>query len=176
MKELKLRHETKFQGRKLIISTVPYGSGYETIAMRANGHDLELVRTSSPEAAEAVHRGMLLNYLPLPHRRLVENLKEAFSQAYEERHETDDGGTCNFDSPAICLEGWQEYEVESVAYLANCGCYRWGGSRKSGFYHDFVFTSPFLAGQGNRRSAISERAVEILTDHGWKAIEYCQMD
>jgi hypothetical protein len=82
-----------------------------------------------------------------------------------------DGGTCNFDTPAVCLPGTREKFVEECATAAgiSTSAFKWFRSR-----YFFVFVP--LYGQANRRSNMAEAANRRLKELGFDALLYCQAD
>jgi hypothetical protein len=83
-----------------------------------------------------------------------------------------DGGTCNFDTPAICLPGIRERFVRACAAEVGIDAspFDWLGGRR----WFFVFVP--LNGQANRRSLMAEAACRRLKELGLQAVMYCQAD
>jgi len=83
-----------------------------------------------------------------------------------------DGGTCNFDTPAVFLPGARERFVEECAAAAgiSASAFRWLGGRR----WFFVFVP--LKGQANRRSRMAEAGCRRLKELGLDAVMYCQAD
>ena len=85
--------------------------------------------------------------------------------------ETEDGGTCNFDTPQIILSGWTRDCVERA--------FRDTGLRfdveKSG---RLIIVSVFGCsnGQGNRRTTMAEAFRDSLRSDGFDAYVYYQID
>ena len=156
-------------------------SVYEVAALRPNGDELELVRVSSALEARAVFAQMQQRFGPVAERasetpamrRLIAALLRATDAARLAAAENggEDGGTCNFDAPALELPRWREADIQYCARAAGTTAFAWRifGKRL------WVFGVP-LGGQGNRRSRQAEAIVESLAADGFNACEYCQMD
>lgn len=89
----------------------------------------------------------------------------------EQMEQTEDGGTCNFDSPALVLPRWNLEKTEAAIRNAGLRSFIWDcfGKRK------FVLSVP-TSGQGNRRSRRAEAMQDSLKSAGYDASVYCQMD
>jgi len=83
-----------------------------------------------------------------------------------------DGGTCNFDTPAISLPGMREKAVQACAEAAGitASAFDWLGGRRWFFVHVPTF------GQANRRTRMAEAACRRLKELGLNAVMYCQAD
>jgi len=83
-----------------------------------------------------------------------------------------DGGTCNFDTPAIRLPGIREKFVAECAAEAgiSASAFDWLGGQRWFFVH--VPTH----GQANRRSIMAEAACRRLKELGLQAVMYAQAD
>lgn len=87
--------------------------------------------------------------------------------------DTEDGGTCNFDSPAIDYRAMHMSKAKAAEAIKAAGlrCVEWK-----------CFRSPYLvicgigAGQGNRNTRMAEAAHESLKSSGISATMYYQMD
>ena len=100
--------------------------------------------------------------------KLAEDLKAAFAYGLEHQG-TDDGGTCNFDAPTICLRGWNRKMVEAAAVAAGGSCSFWSS------FGSYIFPVPGT-GQGNSRTAAAEATNDYLEAHGYDAGVYYQID
>ena len=90
----------------------------------------------------------------------------------------EDGGSCNFDSPAILLPKWKKSLVEQAAREAGCYCSVWSTltfETKTGREHPFIFT-PDTHAQGNARTRNAEAMAEKLKELDYDAMMYYQMD
>lgn len=85
--------------------------------------------------------------------------------------DNDDGGTCNFDAPAIVANRWKESLVQQAAKEAGLSAFKWRPYRNT----MFVFGVPG-PGQGNMRTRKAEAMTAYLKSKGYDAIMYCQMD
>ena len=103
---------------------------------------------------------------------LSEALKRATAAALEAvARDPEDGGTCNFDAPAIALPRWNEAKVKAAAEAAGTGCYSWK------LFGEKLFVFPIRAGgQGNSRTRAAEAAERSLKADGYNATMYYQMD
>jgi hypothetical protein len=86
---------------------------------------------------------------------------------------TEDGGTCNFDSPAIDYRAMHmsKAKTEEAIKAAGLRSFEWnsyGGKR--------LVICGIGAGQGNRRTRMAEAAYESLKADGMEACMYYQMD
>lgn len=169
-----LRHDIRYKNRPLTIDTRMLDGKFESIAMRNNGDDLALVRSTSPAVAASIHANMIHSFLPENLRSLPDDLAACIAQAQEEYSEFEDWGTCNFDSPVICLPSAHAGTVEAAAALAGENCFRWQKKRKEPMYDCFVFSGPL--GQGIRRTKMAERIAELLKERGYDTMVYYQID
>jgi hypothetical protein len=101
--------------------------------------------------------------------KALKKAKEA-AQAYAN---TEDGGTCNFDSPAIDYRAMhmskaKAKEAIGAAGLRSFDWKSWGGMR--------LVICGIGAGQGNRNTRMAEAAYESLKADGMEACMYYQMD
>lgn len=82
--------------------------------------------------------------------------------------QTEDGGTCNFDSPILNLPQWTERKLMRAAEEAGCRLWRWSGS---------LWVLSFrTSGQGNRRTRRAEAIARKLEELGYHTNVYYQMD
>lgn len=101
-----------------------------------------------------------------------DNLETAImnaSKAAEAYAYTEDGGTCNFDSPAIRVKA----TARQMAML-DFSVTKWGRRLPDGSTW-YVINMP-LSGQGNRRSRMAEAAADSLRAQGYEACVCYQMD
>lgn len=101
--------------------------------------------------------------------KLTEDLIEAYNEAWEQHKNDDDGGTCNFDSPTISLEGYSSKKLEPAIRAAGFYTWKW----KFGGTSYVIGTG---GGQGNRRTSIAEDVCRIMKDKGYKMGMYYAMD
>ena len=101
--------------------------------------------------------------------KLAEDLRVALATGRAAEIENpEDGGTCNFDSPAIYLPKWRKSLVEQAAREAGCGCF----DISTGC---FLFM-PDTGGQGNARTRNARAMTNKLKELGYKASVHYQMD
>lgn len=192
-----IHDEIPYYGRTLIIDTAAlplYGQKvcghpvYETIAMYADGHDI--MTSTADNEADAIknHTKLLEKYKAREQARIAEeqkktenpltgkyaklrdDLKTALAAtAYLEQ--TEDGGTCNFDSPALKLPRWNSKKIEQAAEEAGCGAWKWDLWGNSRWVISFR-----SSGQANRRSRRADALVKALSGMGYDCTEYCAMD
>jgi len=169
-------------GKPIIIDIADlsgYGD-YEVMAMRQNGEEIACAVYKSLDAAERAYHNMITLYAlrdgenpPLKgkYAKLRDDLKAALEEtAYLET--TDDGGTCNFDSPVLELPRWDADKVIQAAEEAGSSTFKWtAGSTVLGW----VF-NPRSSGQGNRRTRRAEAISKALATKGYSASMYYQMD
>lgn len=83
---------------------------------------------------------------------------------------SEDGGTCNFDNPAITYKGMKKSLVIKAIEAAGLRAFDW----KLG--ENYLVISGGCFGQGNRRTRMAETMTESLKSSGYQAITYYQMD
>ena len=86
---------------------------------------------------------------------------------------TEDGGTCNFDSPAIDYREMHmsKAKAEEAIKAAGLGCFEWKLWSKT-----YLVICGIGTGQGNRNTRMAEAACESLKASGIAATMYYQMD
>lgn len=98
---------------------------------------------------------------------------EKAKQAAQVFINTEDGGTCNFDAPAIDYRamGMRKDKAEEAINAARLHCYEWNswGGKK-------LVISGIASGQGNRRTRMAEAACRSLQADGIAATMYYQVD
>lgn len=172
--------EMKYHGREIIVDAAYIDSEtIEIIVMDkvASNIEYELATTKDPEEAERIFQEYRWKYSEQPHATLAKkykDLKTALIEAIRTAEESDtpeDGGTCNFDAPAIRGDRWRESMVKQAAREAGTTAFKWKP------YHNtyYVFGVPG-GGQANRRSRKAEAITETLKSLGYDALEYSAMD
>lgn len=94
----------------------------------------------------------------------VEKFAKALSVAKAEAMkfaDIEDGGTCNFDSATVRLEGWRATDVEKACEIAGVHCYKFAGK----YYRPWHIC--YTHGQGDRRSRMAEAFNESLIASGY---------
>jgi len=108
----------------------------------------------------------------------VETLADIFRQAKlaaeQAGQNTEDGGTCNLDSPAFQCKGMRESTIKAAAELAGVDVcdFRWFGGK-------WFWLSSFLEGQANRRARMSQAATQVMRELApeWMSVcQYCAID
>lgn len=85
----------------------------------------------------------------------------------------EDGGTCNFDAPALYLPRWKAELVEQAAQEAEGRCWKWKRSWAGGSCWIFP---PDSGAQANARTRNAEAMFKALQARGYDAIMYYQAD
>lgn len=151
---------------------------YEVITMRPHGEEIELVRVATEEEARAVYAQMADRYAHVAETamtpamlRLVAALKAA-ADAGRAALTGEDGGACNFDSPALSLPHMTEKQVSACAKAAGTTVFVWR------LYSQrlWVFNVPVAGPQGNDRTRQAEAMTASLATAGYNAITYSQLD
>lgn len=175
-----LHDEIRWQGKHLTIDTAylgeEYNRPYETMALLPRGKEVETIRSVTLDEAKRAHRLMLERYkasaeeLTGKYAKLRADLEAAIAETAD-LEQTEDGGTCNFDSPALFLPRWNGEKVKQAAKEAGCGAFKWSfcGSGR------WVFSIP-TSGQANRRSRRADAVCKALKEKGYNATMYLQMD
>lgn len=185
MTETIKREEYTLKGRRVILDTARLAPGeYETMLFRSSdGLEIDSATAATEAEALAQYARIRAAYPPDAERpapaqltgkyaKLRDDLKIALAEGRAvETANPEDGGTCNFDSPALDLPRWNAVKVQQAAKEAGSGCFIWSlfGSRR------FVFT-PSTRAQGNARSRNAEAVTAALRRMGYTAFSYCQMD
>jgi hypothetical protein len=102
--------------------------------------------------------------------KLLKDLKIAKTIALEFIN-SEDGGTCNFDCPAIFWETKEEKKIIEEA-LTETSLYfqKWDGIKNCYLIYGF------LSGQGNKRTRMAELFSQSLKISGYKTAIHYQMD
>ena len=79
----------------------------------------------------------------------------------------DDGGTCNFDTPYVYLDGTTIKTLEKYFGEEYAVYKRFGWSKY--IPHCFTIGHKVLSGQGNRRTKMAEVFANTLRDYGYNA-------
>lgn len=177
------RVELSYNKRRVIVSTVHLPGGvWESMAMyKSDGAEIESRQTQSREKAERNHAELVKKYTPKEkpaapaltgkYKKLAEDLKRARDSALRKCARVDDGGTCNFDAPALYLPRWNGELVKAAAKAAGVGAFKW----ESFGPVKWVFTTRSGA-QGNKNSAVAEYMMRELERAGYSGLVYAQMD
>lgn len=108
--------------------------------------------------------------------RLAEIFRAARDAALLADTDTEDGGTCNCDTPAFRIHGIRQSFIEKAAAIAEVDVtdFTWfGGCR-------WFWLNVPIRGQGNRRARMMHAAQQVLDAvddiPGWSSCGYYQMD
>lgn len=124
------------------------------------------------------------NEVLTPAEHLARSLKRATHAAMLFAEE-DDGGTCNFDSPALDFVacGLKEKDAERVIESLNLRCFTWkpfknhrGEDGRMIRAPKFLVICGFQSGQANRRTRMAEAFCRRLNADGCECMMYYQMD
>lgn len=106
----------------------------------------------------------------MDYEKLTQDLSQARAYAIDiGTANTEDGGTCNFDTPVLIAKGCRKDKLEEVAKKAGVRIYKW----EAGVYH---ISGDFLWGQGNLRTRMAQAFTKVLADMGYDAYTYYAMD
>jgi hypothetical protein len=146
---------------------------YEVMYMTGECETLDEYHTFDWGEACGAYARMVRTYCPQSWKNLIESLKAAKTIA--KAATCDDGGTCNFDSPALSIPEGMKYEhVKACCAAAGVRCFDWkplGTGPKLA-----VLSSCAGNGQGNRRTKGAEAACKFLNERGYNCGMYYQMD
>ena len=100
--------------------------------------------------------------------KLIRALRRA-TVASMAKANTDDGGTCNFDSPVLDYQaaGIARDEAERIIKAAGLSCYDW---------EKMLVLGIATFGQGNRRTEMAEAFMRSMIESGFPSCMYYQMD
>lgn len=90
--------------------------------------------------------------------------KEAMKHA-----DDDDRGSCNFDTPMICINATPKQVAGLEWQLEKVG-------KKKGVNGTWYFVYTHLEGQANRRTKMAEAVVKSLKEQGYISAVYYQLD
>ena len=179
MRDGRYHEERMIGGHRFVIDLADLDGTYEVMVLTwPKGTEYECKRTESFCEALAYYERMLEEYvekkpaLTGKYAKLRDDLALALAAGRDaEALNPEDGGSCNFDSPAICLPRWKSSLVKQAAEEAGSGCFEWKlfGTKL------WVFR-PDTHAQGNARSRNAEAVVRALKEMGYDAMEYCQAD
>lgn len=164
-------------GRRAILSAVCLRDNLYEVILLTNDENLDEIdsaRCNSEDEALS-HFGRLYKYYHVPelkgrYKKLANDLKAALDYGLDHAG-TDDGGTCNFDSPTLYLRGWNRSMVKAAAKTAGIGCFSWDSFSKC----CYVFSIPGV-GQGYTRTNAAEAMKDYLEGLGYDAGMYYQAD
>ena len=170
-------HIRLVDGQSATLSAVRFPDGtYEVMLLRSDIMGEEIVSYQCSDAEDALYffEEIRAKYhvpeLTGKYQTLADDLKAALAYGLEHKG-TDDGGTCNFDAPAVSLPGWDKALVEAAAKSAGLRCFEW----ELGAGRAYVFSVPGV-GQGYTRTYAAEAMSRYMKKRGYDAGMYYQMD
>jgi len=98
--------------------------------------------------------------------KLTEDLKAAREAGHKAAAATDDGGTCNFDSPMLYGIRLTK-KAEEAIQAAGCHVFKGRGG---------LVISLGVGGQANKRTRAAEAAEALLKERGYETSIWYQMD
>lgn len=178
----RLNREMIYHGSKIIIDACRLENGViEVMALYADGvrqgEEIESATTTDINEAEHLWNNMRWKYedqeepeLKGKYKELRDNLKKAI-ECGKAADFGEDGGTCNFDAPAIIAPRWICKKVMQAAKEAGTHAFKWDSYGET----KFVFGTPTNA-QANRRSRVAYAMLESLKNSGYDTIGYSSID
>lgn len=109
---------------------------------------------------------------------LITALKKAREKATAAGLLSDDGGTCNFDSPVLYMpKGTRQTTMDKIGLCAGVSFMKWESKVFTACgYSVWLIFGDFMSGQGNRRSRIAEAFATSLKADGFESDIYYQID
>lgn len=145
---------------------------YEVMYMTGECETLDECHTFDWNEACGAYARMVRTYCPQSWKNLIEALKAAKTIA--QAATGDDGGTCNFDSPALHIpEGMTYQQVVACCKAAGVSCFDWKPFKKG---EKLAVIGCTGIGQGSRRTKGAEAACKFLNERGYTCGMYYQMD
>lgn len=106
------------------------------------------------------------------YEKLTEDIKKALAAgAAAEAARPGDGGTCNFDSPALRLPRWIGKKIQAAAEAAGTFADDWDL-----YGHKYWIIWPNCKGHADARCVYSRAMCKAFDDLGYDCTEYCQAD
>ncbi len=110
----------------------------------------------------------------MDYKALTEALIKAKEAARAAGENIDDGGTCNFDNPAMVFDRKERAEAEKAIADAGLHSYEWDFA--SDKKRVALVISGMTAGQGQCRTTMAEAFQASMKAQGFKCGMYYQMD
>ncbi len=110
----------------------------------------------------------------MDYKALTEALIKAKEAASAAGAKISDGGTCNFDNPAMVFDRKERAEAEKAIVDAGLRSYEWGFA--SDKKRVALVISGMTAGQGDRRTTMAEAFQASMKTQGYDCGMYYQMD
>lgn len=166
---------SEWKGKPIIIDIAEVGGKYEVMALVEGGEEIDSYTTDDMAVAKRVFNDMCKRYSLPPLKGKYAKLRDDISKAITKAKAAitlnpEDGGTCNFDAPTVCLKGWNREKVKQAALEAGTDAYPWGMWGRI----EFVFS--VNAGHGNARTRYAEAMRDSLKEAGYDAGMYYAMD
>lgn len=102
--------------------------------------------------------------------KLITALNKAKTAA-NEFADSEDGGSCNFDSCVIKLLRWTENDINEVKNISGISI----GTQLSGWHKGYRIVS-IGSGQANRNKRMAEAAKKSLKEDGYDVYMYYELD
>ena len=153
---------------------------FEVAAIRAGGEELTMETAYSLNDARRIYNQLYARYVtkatektkaPLTgkYAKLRDDLRSVYKIGLEAAEQVDDGGTCNMDAPARRLTRWNQSKVEQACREAGGDCFKWSA------FNRFVLCFP-IPGQAHKPETAADAMSKALSEIGYDALTYCQMD
>lgn len=168
-------------GAHIIIDAAEIAPGlFEVAAIRICGAELAMESAYSLNDARRVYNQFYDRYVtkatekaPAPltgkYAKLRDDLRSVYKIGLEAAAQVNDGGTCNMDAPALRLTRWNSAKVEQACREAGGHCFKWS------CFNRFVLCFP-IPGQARKRETAADAMTKALSEIGYDALTYCQMD
>lgn len=177
MRQLKKQNIILKDGKPAVLSTVEIVPGeFETMLASPDfGTEYDVLKARTETQAMKQFRFLRDTFHCPPltgkYAQLAKDLKAAAASGLAVARNTPDGGTCNFDSAALYLKGWNGKKIRQAAAAAGVACFEWNlwGSRSWCF-------AVRGAGQADANTAASEAMRDHLKAAGYEASMYYQVD
>jgi len=173
--------QDKIEGKcqPLTVSTVRINNRYETAVLTLDYSDIDEARNDDEPAAIAAHERFIKQYKKLEPKPIILTgkylqLVDALHKAAEDARplgNTEDGGTCNYDSLELTLQGYREAETRKAAEQAGLRAFTTKIFRQK----VYVVSVP-VSRQGNARTRQAESMAKTMQALGYSASVYYQMD
>lgn len=157
----------------MLINPDGIGGKYEIMFMDGEGQEFDCFQTHDWHEMQEAYSRMIRENCPESWKTLIADLEVA--KAIAEAVSVHDGGTCNFDSPALTPPDGMKYEqVKACCAAVDVGCFDWKPFPKAPKMA--VLSGCSGNGQGYRRTKGAEDACEYLKSKGYECGMYYQMD
>lgn len=172
-----------FNGLPIIVDASELSPGYfEIMALRPGGAELDSKCAATQEAAAKAYHAMVKRFTtkkkvnaPKPltgqYAKLRDDLRTVHQIGLDAAAKADDGGTSNHDAPALHLPTWKRALVEQACKEAGGGCFFWRC-----FGANMCVVCLPTPGQAHKRETAAEAMTKALSNLGYDALCYQQMD